>query len=61
MYYIALDKDTEQDIDVNVTDLTETEYGVSVFAMENGLPFPRVVTLPENVNVASNDSQGLCT
>ena len=62
VYYIAVDKDTEHYIDVNVAGLTGTEYGVSVFTMENhGLPFPRAVTLPLNVNVASNENQGLCT
>ena len=60
VYYIEVDKGTEQYIDVNVTDLTGTEYGVSVFTMENHrLPFPRIVTLPEIVNVASHENQGL--
>ena len=33
--------------------LTGTHYGVSVFALEDGLPFPRVVTLLKNVTVAN--------
>ena len=58
--YTAIGKDPEQDanIDVklNVTGLIGTYYGISVFATENGLPFPRVVTLPKNINI---DIQGL--
>ena len=48
VHYIAFDKRLKQDIDVNVTGLAGAEYyGVSVFALENGLPFDRVVTLPK--------------
>ena len=39
--------------------LTATLYGVIVFALEDGLPFPRVVTLPKNVTAANNNDQGL--
>ena len=53
---------TIYNISINVTGhcLTETEYGISVFALENCVPFPRVVTSPRTVIVlaASND-QGL--
>ena len=58
---ITFDKDPEQevntDIKFNVTGLIGTHYGISIFATENGLPFPRVVTSPKYLNV---DSQGLC-
>ena len=51
----------QSSISTNVTGLTGTEYGVSVFALENGVPFPRMVTLPTNVTVtaADNDDRGL--
>ena len=60
--YIYIAKQPEQNsISMNVTGLAGTEYGVSVFALENGVPFPRVVTLPTNITVsaADNDDQGL--
>ena len=50
----------EDRISLNVTGLTGAEYGVSTFALENGLPFPRVVTSPRNIAV-SNSHQGLWT
>ena len=62
IHYHAIHKGNEQNnnISINVIGLTATEYGISVFALENGLPFPRVVTSPRTVIVltASND-QGL--
>ena len=60
VYYFAIDKGSEQDFDVHVS-VTKTEYRVSVFTMENGLPFPRVVTLPQVISVVTNGTQGLCT
>ena len=45
---------------MGVNDLSGTQYGVSVFALENQLPFPRVVTSPKIVAVADNN-QGLNT
>ena len=60
--YIYIAKQPEQSsISINVTGLTGTEYGVSSFALENGIPFPRVVTLPTNITVsaADNDDRGL--
>ena len=53
-------KQTEENsvISLDVTGLTGTEYEVSMFALENGLPFPRVVTLPKNIAVL-NSHQGL--
>jgi hypothetical protein len=53
-------KQTEEDrISVNVTGLTGAEYGVSTFALENGLPFPGVVASPKNINITSSSHQGL--
>ena len=48
----------ENSMSLVVTGLTGTEYGVSTFALENGLPFPRVVALPKNIAVL-NSHQGL--
>ena len=60
--YHAINKENEQNknISINVTGFIGTEYGISVFALENCVPFPRVVTSPRTVIVlaASND-QGL--
>ena len=44
--------------DVGVNGLSGTQYGVSVFALENQLPFPRAVTSLKTVAVADSD-QGL--
>ena len=60
VYYFAIDKGSEQDFDVHVS-VTKTEYRVSVFTMENGLPFPRIVSLPQIISVVTNGTQGLCT
>ena len=51
VYYLATDKRSEQDCEVNVSCLTETYYGVSVFAIEKGLPIPRVVSLPNIIRL----------
>ena len=62
IHYHAINKGNEQNnnIAINVTGLTGTEYGISVFALENGLPFPRVVTSPRTVIVlAASSDQGL--
>lgn len=59
----STDKDSDKNIDihVNVTDSTGLEYGVAVFALENGLPFPRVVTSPTViVNAADNENKSIC-
>ncbi|MCG8621985.1 MAG: hypothetical protein MJE68_08335 [Proteobacteria bacterium] len=62
IHYHAINKGNGQNnnISINVTGLIGTEYVVSIFALENGLPFTRVVTSPRTVFVlaASND-QGL--
>ncbi len=61
--YIYIAKQPEQNsISINVTDLVGIEYGVSSFALENGLPFPRVVTSPIKLNITlsmADDNQGL--
>ena len=60
IHYHAITKQAEQNnISINVTGLSDTEYGVSVFALENGLPFPRVVTSPKTVIMVANSDQGL--
>ena len=43
-------------ISTDVTDLTRAEYGVSTFALESGLPFSRVATIPTTVNVTVADT-----
>ena len=48
----------ENSIRLDVTGLTGTKYGVSTFALENGLPFPRVVASPKTITVL-NSHQGL--
>ena len=58
VHYVA-SRTSGSRISLDVTGLTGTEYGVSTFALENGLPFPGVVTLPENITISSSD-QGLC-
>ena len=60
--YLHVAKQKEQiNIGMNVTGLSGTEYGVSAFTLENGLPFPRVIALPANVTItaANNNDQGL--
>jgi hypothetical protein len=44
-----------------VNGLSGAQYGVSVFSMENQLPFSRVVASPKIVTVADADNQGLKT
>ena len=58
-YYVITEQPQQNSISMNVTVLTGTEYGVSVFALENGLPFSRVVTSPKNVIMAVTSDQGL--
>ena len=38
-----------QNMDITVAGLTSGQYGVSVFVLENGVPFLRVATLPRIV------------
>ena len=60
IYYISKQAKFDR-IGLNVTGLTESEYGVSTFALENGLPFPRVVASPRNIAILSNSHRGLWT
>ena len=57
-YITSKPADQEQNINVTVTSLTDTCYGVSIFTVENGLPFPRVVASPRTVDVDSANEQG---
>ena len=63
IHYHAINKGSEHDnkiISINVTGLTGTEYEISVFALENCLPFPRVVTSPRTViALADSSDKGL--
>ena len=62
IHYYVIAKPPEQNsisMNINLTVLTGTEYGVSVFALENGLPFPRVITSPKIVILAARSHQGL--
>ena len=45
-------------ISLDVTGLTGTEYGVSTFVLENGLPLLVVVASPKNITLQSSH-QGL--
>ena len=54
IHYIIENCEQSRSIDINVAGLTSTQYGVSVFALDNGQIFPRVVALPEYVIVQSN-------
>ena len=59
IHYIAKQAKGDR-ISLNVTGLIGVEYGVSTFALENGLPLSRVVTTPRNIAI-SNSHQGLWT
>ena len=53
IHYVS--EQTEGDsISLDVTGLTGTEYGVSTFALENGLPLPGVVASPKNITLQSS-------
>ena len=56
IHYIARQAKVDR-ISLNVTGLTGAEYGVSTFALENGLPFPSVVASTKNIAVL-NSHQG---
>ena len=58
-YHVITKKLGQNSINVTVTGLIGTEYGVSVFALENGLPFQHVVTSPKNVIMAATSDQVL--
>ena len=59
IHYIAKQAKRNR-ISLNVTGLTGAEYGVSTFALENGLPIPGVVVSPKSISI-SNSHQGLWT
>ena len=64
IHYHVINKRNEQknniiNISIIVTGLAGTEYGISVFALETGLPFPRVVTSPRTVILAASSDKGL--
>ena len=54
IHYVIENYKQSRSIDINVAGLTSTQYGVSMFALDNGQIFPRVVALPEYVNVHTN-------
>ena len=54
IHYVIGNCEQSRSINVNVTGLTSTQYGVSTFVLDNGKVFPRVVALPEHVTVHSN-------
>ena len=56
IHYIAKQNEGNV-ISLNVSGLTGAEYGVSTFALENGLPLPSVVASPKNI-VVLNGHQG---
>ena len=62
IFYHAINKENEQNtnISINVVGLTGIEYEISIFALENSLPFPRVVTSPRTVDIlAASSDKGL--
>ena len=48
-----------QNVDITVAGLTSGQYGVSVFVLENGVPFLRVATLPRILNMDVLTQQGM--
>ena len=57
IHYIAKPAKGDR-ISLNVTGLTGADYGVSTFALENGLPLPSVIASPKII-VVLNSHQGL--
>ena len=56
IYYLAKQPEGNS-IGLDVTGLTGAEYGVSTFALENGLPLPTVVASPKIIAIL-NSHQG---
>ena len=50
LHYIS-ERTEGNSISLDVTGLAGSEYGVSAFALENGLPLPGVVASPKNITV----------
>ena len=48
-----------QSVDITVAGLTSGPYRVSVFVLENGVPFSRVATLPQTVYMDTLTQQGM--
>ena len=48
-----------QNVDITVAGLTSSQYGVSVFVLENGIPFSRVATLPLTVYMDVQTQQSM--
>ena len=58
IHYVLENYEQSRSIDINVTALTSTQYGVSTFVLDNDQVFPRVVALPEHVTVQSIGQTG---
>ena len=54
IHYVIENCEQCRSIDINVTGLTSTQYGVSTFVLDNDQVFPSVVALPKHVTVQSN-------
>ena len=48
-----------QNIEITIDGLTGGQYGVSVFALENGLPFSRAAMLPQMLYI-NTTQQSMC-
>ena len=48
-----------KNVDITVAGLTSGPYGVSVFVLENGVPFLRVATLPQTVYMDVQTEQSM--
>ena len=65
VHYVIITVDPERTVAINASvtvsvGLNGGEYGVSVFALENGgLPFKRSAALPKTVQVAGSEQKGL--
>ena len=55
-YHLYSRTPNEQDFRTVINNLEGGDYHVSVFTVENGLPFRQVATLPERVSVTSPES-----
>ena len=52
--YISTDQKQHILIKFNISDLSGPDFGVSVFALEDGVPFERAATLPHFVVITGN-------
>ena len=64
VHYVIITADPERTVAIDASvsvGLNGGEYGVSIFALENGgLPFIRVAALPKTVQVNGSEQKGLC-